>query len=225
MPTYSESAYSESAYSESAYSESACSSPTYSESAYHVPYSRLRHEFARATNVGVTAHNASQRDEAARIGVGLAIGDCVAVFTNDTSGPAVDMATRARPFWLGKVTATPTQCIEATTCANSGVRFGVGESFISVEWFERASAHERDDNIFGAHSERGEYMVPVSVLRGGGTVLPIELIPLGWARARRSRRGGAAPQHQFFSLALETADAIGHKIEVEFQDDITSLSE
>eukprot|EP01052_Picozoa_sp_SAG31_P003625 SAG31_NODE_141_length_22675_cov_48.948879_24_plen_114_part_00 len=31
------------------------------------------------------------------------------------------------------------------------------------------------------------------------------------------------PRHQFFSLAPEIADAIRHKIEVEFQDDIASL--
>ena len=135
------------------------------------------------------------------------------------------MATRARPFWLGRVTSTTTKCEEATTCENSGVCFGTGESVIKVEWFERASRHTRDDNTFVAIPERGEYMVPVSVLRGGGTLLPIELVPLGGGSvpdgALYNFRG--APRHQFFSLAPEIADAIRHKIEVEFQDDIASL--
>ena len=124
-----------------------------------------------------------------------------------------------------KVTKVPSECKEATTCPNSNERFAAGEWFVTIEWYERASRHTRDDNTFGARPERGEYMVPVLVLRGGGKVLPITLSPVGGAGAGRPRRGGgAAAQHQVFSLASETADAILAKIETEFRDDVASLS-
>ena len=61
------------------------------------------------------------------------------------------------------------------------------EGVLRVEYFKRLTTHASDDRRFKLVDERREFLVPSSMLSGGGASLPIALAQVSRARLELSR--------------------------------------
>jgi len=111
-----------------------------------------------------------------KVGKSVKKDDTIAVFTH------VD--DRGHRFWLAKVVKTPCTLKTEAKCSVSGVEFDAKERVLEVNYYERVG---REDTAFRLADELGVFLIPESMLRAGGAVLPITLNP----RAGTRRHAGA----------------------------------